>query len=403
MERICKMYHICREFDKFDYSKGYIGVSFHPEKRWEHHRNRNENPHLRNSINKYQDIIYYVFIEGSEDYCYELEEELRPKKNMGWNINMGGSRPPSPKGTHNCISKIRPDQRRKNFKHTQATKDKLSQWYEDNKDYFSDIKKGSLNPMYYSTGEDNPNFQGYYITPEGIFDNENTAGAWYNVSRSTISNVCRSNDCKIERCYSLKKYCKKGCTWKSRGFWFLRKEDKEIMNKEDIAKIFNANLPRIYQFKDETHIRQIVNSLPNLEEGFVLYNPDNEPVVKIKSEAYLKAHRLKGEGLTPKRAIEMVVIGECDEYFAVFPEDKPYFEKYLSAWNTLESLVETQFNKTKSLKDQKEFALQNKVFYSGVMFKAKSSGNCPVKTLHNLQTSYKVKLLESTLEMLNEE
>lgn len=161
------------------------------------------------------------------------------------------------------------------------------------------------------------------------------------------------------------------------------------------------NLPRKYSFDSTEACMESLKSLPNLEEGYVGYL-NRVPVVKIKSPQYLMAHRLRGEGLTPKRAIEMVVIGECDEYFAVFPEDKAYFEKYLSAWNTLGSLVETQFNKTKSLKDQKEFALQNEVFYSGVMFKAKSSGNCPVKTLHNLQTSYKVKLLESTLEMLNE-
>lgn len=160
-------------------------------------------------------------------------------------------------------------------------------------------------------------------------------------------------------------------------------------------------LPRKYSFYSTEDCMESLKSLPNLEEGYVGYQ-DKVPVVKIKSPQYLAAHRFRGEGLTPKRAIEMVVIGECDEYFSVFPEDKPYFEKYLSAWGTLETLVETQFNKTKFIEDKKEFALQNKVFYSGVMFKAKSSGISPVKTLHNLQTSYKVKLLEATLEMLNE-
>ncbi len=398
MERICKLYHICRERDKFDYSKGYIGVSFHPSKRWEHHRNRNENPHLRNALDKYTDIIYYVFMEGYEDYCYKIEQDLRPVCNTGWNINIGGSKPPSPKGTSHCIGKIRPDQRRKNFKHTQATKDKLKQWYEDNKLHFSNIKKGELNPMYYYTGENNPNFQGYYITPEGIFDNEVTAGYWFNVSRATIGNICKNNQSKIKRCYSLKRYCNKGCTWAELGFWFLNKEDKEIMNKEDIAKIFNAGIPRVYQFKDEVHLKQIVNSLPNLEEGFVLYNPNNEPVLKIKSKAYLQAHRLKGDGLTPKRIMEMVVIGECDEYFAVFPEDKVHFEKYITAWKNLENSLSATFNLYQHITDRKKFALKVKDFpFSAILFQSQNTNKNVIKVLHDQKVSYKIKLLSNLI------
>lgn len=388
----------------FDYLKGYVGVSFYPEKRWEHHRNRSQNPHLLNAINKYQDIIYYVFMEGDEDYCYELEYYLRSDWNTGWNINVGGTKPPSPKGKPHCIGNLREDQRRKDFKHSQETKDKLRLFYLDNKEHFSKIKRGSLNPMYHSTGERNPSFKGYYITPEGIFDNQFSAGRWFGVSQSTISNLCNAKPQeKIKRCRTLKNFCKRGSTWKDLGFWFLSKEELELMNKEDICKIFNADLPRVYQFRDEVHLKKIVDSLPNLEEGFVLYNPDNEPVLKIKSKMYVKAHRLKGEGLSPKRAKELVVIGELDEYLAVFPEDKDYFAPFVEAWNTLELLCITQFDKTKNIADQKEFALQNKVFYSGVMFQSKASGKDPVKVLHNLKGSYKVKLLETMLENMNEE
>lgn len=161
------------------------------------------------------------------------------------------------------------------------------------------------------------------------------------------------------------------------------------------------NVPRKYSFTSTKDCIDSLKELPNLEEGYVGYQ-DGVPVVKVKSPQYLAAHRLRGEGLTPKRIIEMVVIGEYEEYFAVFPEDKCHFEKYISAWETLESLCKTQFDKTKDIVDQKEFALQNKVFYSGVMFQSKASGKDPVKVLHNLRDSYKVKLLETMLENMNE-
>lgn len=161
------------------------------------------------------------------------------------------------------------------------------------------------------------------------------------------------------------------------------------------------NLPKKYSFNSTKDCIESLKKLPNLEEGYVGYK-DRTPVVKVKSPQYLTAHRLKGDGLTPKRIIEMVVIGEYEEYFTVFPEDRCHFEKYIYAWEVLESLCKTQFNKTKNIKDQKEFALQNKVFYSGVLFQAKASGKDPVKVLHSLKDSYKVKLLETMLEKLNE-
>lgn len=161
------------------------------------------------------------------------------------------------------------------------------------------------------------------------------------------------------------------------------------------------SLPRKYSFKTTEDCMKSLKELPNLEEGYVGYE-NGIPVVKIKSPQYLTAHRLRGEGLTPKRAIEMVVIGELDEYTSVFPEDRQYFDKYVNAWHNLESLCKTQYLNTKDIVDQKEFALNNKVFYSGVMFQSRVTGKEPVKVLHNLETSYKIKLLQTMLEKLDE-
>jgi len=166
--------------------------------------------------------------------------------------------------------------------------------------------------------------------------------------------------------------------------------------KEAVNTTFKQS--RTYSFNSTEECMKSLKELPNLEEGYVGYI-DNIPVVKIKSPQYLAAHRLRGEGLTPKRIIEMVVINEYDEYFAVFPEDKPHFEKYIKAWGRLHEVVVLQYEQNSHIEDKKVFALNIKdLFFSGVLFQAKQSGKEVLKVLHSQKTSFKVKLLETAIK-----
>ena len=161
--------------------------------------------------------------------------------------------------------------------------------------------------------------------------------------------------------------------------------------------------PRIYKFKSTEDCMNSVKDLPNLEEGYVAYNSEGIPVCKIKSPSYLVAHRIKGEGLTPKRIRELVVINEQDEYLAVFPEDEKYFTEYVNAWETVKEGCNTAMVLTKDIADQKEFALAVKHLpFCGVLFTARKSGVDATKVLTEQNTSYKVKLLETIMEKYNE-
>lgn len=86
------------------YTQGYIGVSNNPTHRlWEHFNdvktNSHCNPYLSCVIKKYPNqLIQTILFEGEKDVCYNYEEELRPTKNIGWNLNKGGDCPPSNKG-----------------------------------------------------------------------------------------------------------------------------------------------------------------------------------------------------------------------------------------------------------------------------------------------------------------
>ena len=82
------------------FSQGYVGVSKEVERRWNYHKSYGENTHLKNAINKYtwDGLIKEVVLKAEMDYCLDIEAKLRPSDKIGWNIVMGGGKPPSALG-----------------------------------------------------------------------------------------------------------------------------------------------------------------------------------------------------------------------------------------------------------------------------------------------------------------
>lgn len=83
------------------FSEGYIGVSIDPSSRFRQHiysskNGWHENLHLKRVFEKYNySICQTIILEGSEKYCYEIEQKMRPKRQIGWNIAEGGGMPPT--------------------------------------------------------------------------------------------------------------------------------------------------------------------------------------------------------------------------------------------------------------------------------------------------------------------
>jgi predicted GIY-YIG superfamily endonuclease len=81
--------------------EGYIGVSKDPYRRLLEHKNTakkgyNQNPYLGRVLNKYnQQVLQTIIFQGTEQECYQQEENIRPNKNIGWNANKGGIKPPN--------------------------------------------------------------------------------------------------------------------------------------------------------------------------------------------------------------------------------------------------------------------------------------------------------------------
>lgn len=112
--------HLKKHTDIF--SEGYVGVSNNPTRRFSEHKKSNYNHILEAAIKQYDDLCYSVMFEGSEEECYLLENKYRPSEYIGWNMAIGGRKPP--------ISKP-------GWNHTDDAKKKIA-----------DKKIGSLNPNF---------------------------------------------------------------------------------------------------------------------------------------------------------------------------------------------------------------------------------------------------------------
>lgn len=77
------------------FSEGYIGVTTKSvEKRFKKHLEQvavGSEFTVHNAIRKYgEDIIVQTLLEASDEYCYDIENKLRPLSSTGWNIAVGG-------------------------------------------------------------------------------------------------------------------------------------------------------------------------------------------------------------------------------------------------------------------------------------------------------------------------
>lgn len=112
-----------------------------------------------------------------------------------------------------------------------------------------------------------------------------------------------------------------------------------------------------YRIKDKDQLYEMVSSLTGLQEGFVLKD-SNGMRLKVKSDLYVAAHRMRGEsGLTLKKACELVLMGEQDEYLVYFPDESDKIRAVEVGYNNYLESVESEYLKHSGIQDKKEFAL----------------------------------------------
>ena len=140
---------------------GYIGVTCNLLRRLKEHRVKKENSILTNVYKKHKNVKIDILFEGEYEYCFEVEKQYRPKNKIGWNINLGGLKPPNVKGIKRSLeTKEKMSLNNVGFrgkKHSDETKKKMSFTHkkiggkphtEETKKKLSEIaKKRKVNPM----------------------------------------------------------------------------------------------------------------------------------------------------------------------------------------------------------------------------------------------------------------
>lgn len=171
-------------------------------------------------------------------------------------------------------------------------------------------------------------------------------------------------------------------------------------NYEVFSDNFGWRVPKKLTFDTIGSCKQSVEELPNLEEGFVLYDIDGTPKCKIKSSLYLAVHRIRGESIpTPKRIMDLVFTNETDEYLTYFKEDTYLFEPYMKAYEDAVYSFNSSWEEVKDITDQKEFALSVKGSpMMHLMFRKKQNNSLTFRDcFDNLTSQAKYRLMESYL------
>jgi hypothetical protein len=175
--------------------------------------------------------------------------------------------------------------------------------------------------------------------------------------------------------------------------------DANVIGSPYMGVIFGdlrVRSPKIYSAENMDELIEYANSLPNLEEGFVVRCQLTNKRVKIKSKTYLVAHKLRGNDAVPtrKNVLSLVLEGEVDEFLAYFPEWKGIINTAQSEVDELLADALIYWEKAKGLESQKEFALVVKSAKAPwILFSARKNGTIPSVEFHKADLSQKLKTL----------
>ncbi len=148
------VYWIHRKIHTNILTEGYVGVTGNLLERVQQHLYQKQNQHLKYAFDKYDDIIIDVItLNFLESYCYFIEYLLRSERQIGWNIAIGGGKPPSfegkipwNKGKKGCFSEESIEKLKKSRKNKSPNKGTIfsEQWRKN----LSKATKGENNPNY---------------------------------------------------------------------------------------------------------------------------------------------------------------------------------------------------------------------------------------------------------------
>ncbi len=148
------------------------------------------------------------------------------------------------------------------------------------------------------------------------------------------------------------------------------------------STMLGVKLPEKYDFSDIVSIQKFLDTHEDKTfEGLVLRD-DKYIRIKTKNPAYVILHHLRGNGdnlFSAKKIVPLILKGEAEEWCAIFPEIKPYKEKYELFINEEYYHLMQTWEQAKAIASQKDFALfiLPRTRFSSILFEARKRGIHP--------------------------
>jgi len=170
-----------------------------------------------------------------------------------------------------------------------------------------------------------------------------------------------------------------------------------------VNSILKCKLPKMYPVSSLEEATKAVDSLKNLQEGFVVFDGKNR--MKIKNKLYLVIHhKFSGSNSdNPEDIYKLLFTGEADEYLAYFPEKRVVFEKYKNRIDQLLKNLTLTYSTLSLIQNQKEFAQacqkpENKR-YSSVFFRARKNGSSVEEEFQAANEKIKIEMVEGSFSI----
>jgi hypothetical protein len=138
---------------------------------------------------------------------------------------------------------------------------------------------------------------------------------------------------------------------------------------------------------------------PIQNEGFVVVDSKFKRT-KIKSPSYVMIHHLK-EGMSQRRIIRLIQLGEQSEVLSYFPEYQEMFDNIQGLIDAKLTEIENDYHRIKHLTDRKEFALEaTKTSCPDVLFGLFTGAGTDVReyVLHSKKVIKKATATEPAME-----
>lgn len=181
----------------------------------------------------------------------------------------------------------------------------------------------------------------------------------------------------------------------------IRQTDYRMDWWAEILKDHNVRRAKTYgPFATLADVRAAVDALPDLQEGMVIYDPVSAKRMKVKAEAYVAVHHLRGENGTPtdKNILQLLLTNEQDEFLSYFPEFKDRFDAVRDIIVAFRQELVDHAAMVKYPFDQKEFAFLVKDNpLSAILFKARKESKTPTEVFDGLDINTRMKYLKGKL------